>query len=63
MRHSFNEAHILVIAEAIAEVHHQLGVTRPCYVGKDTHALSASAFISVLEVLATNGIKTVLKRY
>lgn len=45
MRHGFNEAHILAIAQAIAEVRHQQGVTGPCYVGKDTHALSEPAFI------------------
>jgi phosphoglucomutase len=40
MRHSFNEAHILAIAQEIAEVHYQQMVTSPCHVGKDTHALS-----------------------
>ncbi len=56
LRHSFNEAHILAIAQAIAEVRHQHGITGPCYVGKDTHALSEPAFISVLEVLTANGV-------
>lgn len=46
-RHSFNEAHILAIAQAIAEVRAKNGVTGPCYVGKDTHGLSEPAFISV----------------
>lgn len=41
VRHSFNEAHILAIAQAIAEVRHQHGISGPCYVGKDTHALSS----------------------
>ncbi|MBF1994492.1 phosphoglucomutase (alpha-D-glucose-1,6-bisphosphate-dependent) [Serratia symbiotica] len=61
MRHSFNEAHILAIAQAIAEVRHQQGVTGPCYVGKDTHALSEPAFISVLEVLTANGIDVIVQ--
>ena len=51
-RHSFNEPHILAIAQAIAEERAKNGITGPCYVGKDTHALSEPAFISVLEVLA-----------
>lgn len=61
VRHSFNEAHILAIAQAIAEVRHQHGITGPCYVGKDTHALSEPAFISVLEVLTANGVDVVVQ--
>lgn len=62
VRHSFNEAHILAIAQAIAEVRHQHGITGPCYVGKDTHALSEPAFISVLEVLTANGVDVVVQQ-
>nr|VUD24997.1 phosphoglucomutase [Salmonella sp. NCTC 7297] len=36
-RHSFNEPHILAIAQAIAEERTKNGITGPCYVGKDTH--------------------------
>lgn len=61
LRQSFNEAHILAIAQAIAEVRHQQGTTGPCYVGKDTHALSEPAFISVLEVLTANGVEVVVQ--
>lgn len=60
-RQSFNEAHILAIAQAIAEVRTKNGVTGPCYVGKDTHALSEPAFISVLEVLAANKVKVIIQ--
>jgi phosphoglucomutase len=62
LRHSFNEAHILAIAQAIAEVRHQHGISGPCYVGKDTHALSEPAFISVLEVLTANGVDVVVQQ-
>jgi alpha-D-glucose phosphate-specific phosphoglucomutase len=48
-RHNFNEQHILAIAQAIAEDRAKNGITGPCYVGKDTHALSEPAFISVLK--------------
>ncbi|MGK2889504.1 MAG: phosphoglucomutase (alpha-D-glucose-1,6-bisphosphate-dependent) [Candidatus Malihini olakiniferum] len=58
-RHSFNEAHILAIAQAIVEERKKQGITGPCFVGKDTHALSEPAFISVLEVLAANGVDVV----
>lgn len=61
LRHSFNEAHILAIAQAIAEVRKEQGTTGPCYVGKDTHALSEPAFISVLEVLTANGIDVIVQ--
>ena len=60
-RHSFNEPHILAIAQAIAEERDKNGVTGPCYVGKDTHALSEPAFISVLEVLAANGVDVIVQ--
>lgn len=61
-RHSFNEMHILAIAQAIAEQRAQQGITGPCFVGKDTHALSEPAFISVLEVLAANGVEVVVQQ-
>ncbi|MGL4769304.1 MAG: phosphoglucomutase, partial [Plesiomonas shigelloides] len=60
-RHSFNEAHILAIAQAIAEVRMKQGILGPCIVGKDTHALSEPAFISVLEVLIANGIQVIVQ--
>lgn len=61
-RHSFNEAHILAIAQAIAEERKKQGISGPCFVGKDTHALSEPAFISVLEVLAANGVDVVVQQ-
>ncbi|WP_413740133.1 phosphoglucomutase (alpha-D-glucose-1,6-bisphosphate-dependent) [Sodalis sp. RH14] len=61
-RHSFNEAHILAISQAIAEERARQGVTGPCYVGKDTHALSEPAFISVLEVLSANGVEIIVQQ-
>ncbi|GKW36023.1 MULTISPECIES: phosphoglucomutase (alpha-D-glucose-1,6-bisphosphate-dependent) [Pectobacterium] len=60
-RHSFNEPHILAIAQAIAEERKKQGISGPCYVGKDTHALSEPAFISVLEVLAANGVDVIVQ--
>lgn len=61
-RHSFNETHILAIAQAIAEERKKNGITGPCYVGKDTHALSEPAIISVLEVLAANGVDVIIQQ-
>ncbi|HGK5935635.1 TPA: phosphoglucomutase, alpha-D-glucose phosphate-specific [Klebsiella pneumoniae] len=62
-RHNFNEQHILAIAQAIAEDRARNGITGPCYVGKDTHALSEPAFISVLEVLAANGVDVIVQEH
>lgn len=62
LRYSFNEAHILAIAQAIADERVIQGITGPCYLGKDTHALSEPAFISVLEVLAANGVPTMVQQ-
>lgn len=61
-RQSFNETHILAIAQAIAEERKKNGITGPCYVGKDTHALSEPAIISVLEVLAANGVDVIVQQ-
>lgn len=58
---SFNEAHILAIAQAVAEYRAQAGITGPLFLGKDTHALSTPAQCSVLEVLAANGVLTHLQ--
>ncbi|MDZ7725667.1 MAG: phosphoglucomutase (alpha-D-glucose-1,6-bisphosphate-dependent) [candidate division KSB1 bacterium] len=51
---SFNEHHILAVAQAICDYRRQNRITGPIYLGKDTHALSEPAFRSVLEVLTGN---------
>ena len=55
---SFNEAHILAVTQAVCEYRAQAGISGPLLLGKDTHALSAPAQRSVLEVLAANGVET-----
>lgn len=59
---TFNEHHILAIAQAIAEVRAEKGTTGPLFVGKDTHALSEPAFSTVVEVLVANGIKVIAQQ-
>ena len=61
LRHSFNEAHILAIAQAVCELRKAEGTNGPCFVGIDTHALSDPAFLSTLEVFAANGVETVVQ--
>ncbi len=52
----FNEDHILAISQAICEYRKQQKVEGPLFIGKDTHALSESGFVTALEVLAANGV-------
>lgn len=56
---TFTEAHILATTQAICEYRAAQGYTGPVYVGKDTHALSAAAETTALEVLAANGVDVV----
>jgi phosphoglucomutase len=61
LRGSFNEAHILAITQAICEYRAAQGITGPLYMGRDTHAVSGPAQRAALEVLAANGIETVIQ--
>jgi phosphoglucomutase len=54
---SFNETHVLAITQAICSYRKQRGIGGPLFLGADTHALSAPAFASALEVLAANGVE------
>jgi phosphoglucomutase len=61
LRGSFNEAHILAITQAICDYRRMQATTGPMYLGKDTHALSAPAQMTALEVLAANGVETLIQ--
>ncbi|MBJ7554679.1 phosphoglucomutase (alpha-D-glucose-1,6-bisphosphate-dependent) [Marinomonas spartinae] len=54
---SFNENHILAISQAIADYRQSQAIQGPLYLGKDTHALSESAFQTALSVLTANSIR------
>src|SRR5690349_20855107 len=58
---TFTEAHILAITQAICEYRRSKGIDGPLYMGKDTHALSSPAQRTALEVLAANGVQTVIQ--
>ncbi|WP_447977100.1 phosphoglucomutase (alpha-D-glucose-1,6-bisphosphate-dependent) [Candidatus Nitrospira bockiana] len=62
LRRSFNEAHVLAIAQAICDYRKIQGTTGPLYLGMDTHALSEPAFGSSLEVLAANQVEVRIDR-
>jgi phosphoglucomutase len=57
---SFNEWHVLAISQAICEYRARQGINGPLFIGIDTHALSVPAFRSALEVLAANGVETLI---
>jgi len=57
LKKSFNEAHILAIAQAVCEYRAGKGIEGPLFLGMDTHALSAPAQRTCLEVLAANGVE------
>jgi phosphoglucomutase len=57
---SFNEQHVLAISQAICDHRAAQGITGPLFIGIDTHALSEPALRSALEVLAANGVDTML---
>ena len=59
---SFTEAHILAITQAICEYRQLHGIDGPLFMGKDTHAASAAAQRTALEVLAANGVAVSLQR-
>jgi phosphoglucomutase len=57
---SFNETHIVAISQAICDYRKSKGVDGPLFIGFDTHALSQPAFENALEVLAANGVETMI---
>ena len=60
---SFNEWHILAISQAICLYRSQQKITGPLFIGFDTHALSAPAFASAVEVLAANGVELMISEH
>jgi phosphoglucomutase len=62
LRGSFNEAHILAIAQAICDYRRGHGTDGPLYMGKDTHALSGPAQRTALEVLAANQVAAIIQQ-
>lgn len=59
---TFTEAHILATTQAICEYRKGKGISGPLYIGKDSHAASAAAQRTALEVLAANGVETFIQR-
>ena len=62
LRGSFTEAHIAAITQAICDYRRGQGIDGPLYMGKDTHAVSEPAQRTALEVLAANGVDTIIQK-
>ena len=60
LKNSFNESHILAITQAICLYRKEKGINGPLFIGMDTHALSTPAQATALEVLAANGVETMV---
>jgi phosphoglucomutase len=58
---TFTEAHVLAITQAICDYRRTHDTSGPLYMGKDTHALSAPAQRTALEVLAANNVETLVQ--
>jgi phosphoglucomutase len=56
LRNAFNEAHILATTEAIVRYRTRQGYDGPLFIGRDTHALSAPATTTALEVLVAHRV-------
>jgi phosphoglucomutase len=54
---TFNEAHVLAIAEAVWRYRAERGIDGPLFLGRDTHALSEPAARSIVEVLCAHGVE------
>jgi phosphoglucomutase len=57
---SFNDAHVLSIAQAVCDYRRRQGVSGPVFLGVDTDALSMLALATALEVLAANGVEVLV---
>jgi phosphoglucomutase len=58
---TFNAAHIAAITQAICDYRAANAITGPLFLGKDTHALSEPAERTAIEVLAANGVTTLVQ--
>jgi phosphoglucomutase len=62
LRGTFTEAHVLAVTQAICDYRRGKGIDGPLYMGKDTHAVSTPTQRTALEVLAANGVQTVIQQ-
>src|SRR5262245_29584989 len=58
---TFTQDHILAMTQAICDYRRSNGTDGPLFLGKDTHAASAPAQRTAIEVLAANGVQTIIQ--
>ncbi|MGN6743140.1 MAG: phosphoglucomutase (alpha-D-glucose-1,6-bisphosphate-dependent) [Amnibacterium sp.] len=63
LKTAFNDDHIAAITQAIVEYRASQGITGPLFLGRDTHALSAPAQTTALEVLVANEVRVLIDEY
>jgi phosphoglucomutase len=63
LKSAFNDDHIAAITQAIVEYRAGQGITGPLFIGADTHALSAPAQTTALDVLVANGVRVLTDAY
>ncbi|MGT2425610.1 phosphoglucomutase (alpha-D-glucose-1,6-bisphosphate-dependent) [Amnibacterium kyonggiense] len=63
LKTAFNDDHIAAITQAIVEYRASQGTTGPLFIGADTHALSAPAQTTALEVLVANGVRVLVDEF
>ena len=56
LKHTFNQPHLLAIAQTVADYRKQAEIDGPLFLGRDTHAASLPAWETVLQVLIANGV-------
>lgn len=56
LKHTFNQPHLLAIAQSVVDYRVQAGTDGPLFLGRDTHAASLPAWETVLQVLVANGV-------
>ena len=57
---TFTEAHVVAISEAVCRYRAAAGIDGPLFLGRDTHALSAPAAETIVEVLSAHGVDVCL---
>src|SRR3954451_12119547 len=63
LKSAFNDDHIAAITQAIVEYRAGQGITGPLFIGADTHALSAPAQTTALEVLVANDVRVLVDEH
>jgi phosphoglucomutase len=58
--HTFNEAHVIAVSEAVCRYRSSQGIDGPLFLGRDTHLLSEAAFRTILEVLAAHEVDVMI---